>query len=84
LLLGSTVLSDDKLLDQAAELLAEVRLKCLSLGLSPTELAELLFDEAILGLMAERRSERDTASFCQRLAKKRVREWYAMKRRSPE
>ena len=70
-------MTDDKLLDQAADLIAEVRLKCLSAGLSPTELAELFVDEAILGLVAERRTERETAALFQRMAKKRVKEWYA-------
>ena len=70
-------MTDDKLLDQAADLIAEVRLKCLSAGLSPAELAELFVDEAILGLIAERRTEREIAAHFQRLAKKRVKEWYA-------
>ena len=70
-------MTDDKLLDRAADLIAEVRVKCLSTGLSPTELAELFVDEAILGLIAERRTECETAALFQRSAGKRVKEWYA-------
>ena len=76
-------MSDDQLLDQAADRIAKVRQECLQSGVSPTELAELFLDDAILGFIAEGRKEREVAAFFQRVAKKRVRDWYAKLKRPP-
>jgi hypothetical protein len=45
-------LSDDALLDQAAQLIADARVACLKLGIPPEEIAKIMMDVAILGLMA--------------------------------
>ena len=76
-------MSDDQLLDQAADRIAKVRQECLQSGVSPTELAELFLDDAILGFIAEGRKQREITAFFQRVAKKRIRDWYAKVGRPP-
>jgi hypothetical protein len=46
-------MSDDVLLDQAAQLIADARVACLKLAIPPGEIAKIMMDEAILALMAE-------------------------------
>jgi hypothetical protein len=52
-------MSDDALLDQAAQLIADARVACLKLAIPPAEIAKIMMDEAILALMAERLSLSD-------------------------
>jgi hypothetical protein len=47
-------MSDDVLLDHAAQLIADARVACLKLAVPPEEIAKIMMDEAILALMAER------------------------------
>src|ERR1019366_5843477 len=49
-------MSDDVLLDHAAQLIADARVACLKLAVPPEEIAKIMMDEAILALMAERLS----------------------------
>ena len=49
-------MSDDVLLDHAAQLIADARVACLKLAIPPEEIAKIMMDEAILALMAERLS----------------------------
>jgi hypothetical protein len=46
-------MSDDVLLDKAAQLIADARSTCLKLAVSPKEIAEIMMDEATLALIAE-------------------------------
>ena len=46
-------MSDDALLDHAAQLIANARVACLKLEIPPEEIAKIMMDEAILALMAE-------------------------------
>ncbi len=48
-------MSEDVLLDQAAQLIADARVACLKLGIPPEEIAKIMMDEAILGLMASQK-----------------------------
>jgi len=52
-------MSEDELLDQAAQLIADGRVVCLKLGIPPEDIAKIMMDEAILALMAERLSLSD-------------------------
>jgi chorismate mutase len=52
-------MSDDVLLDHAAQLIADARVACLKLAVPPEEIAKIMMDEAILALMAERLSLSD-------------------------
>lgn len=47
---------DVVLLDQAAQLIADARVACLKLAIPPEEISKIMMDEAVLALMAERRS----------------------------
>jgi hypothetical protein len=47
-------MSEDALLDKAAQLIADARVACLKLAIPPGEIAKIMMDEAILALMAER------------------------------
>jgi hypothetical protein len=67
----------DELLDKAADIIATARTDCLKLGVSPTELAELFLDDAVLGLAAEGRSRRDTSQFFRDYVQRRIPHWYA-------
>jgi len=55
-------MSDDALLDQAAQLIADARVACLKLPIPPDEIAKIMMDEAILALMADRLSLSDIQS----------------------
>ena len=46
-------MSDDQVLDQAAQFIADARVECLKLGASPKEIGGIMMDEATLGLMSE-------------------------------
>ena len=46
-------MSDDQVLDRAAQIFANARVKCLELGISPQEICTIMMDEATLGLMSE-------------------------------
>lgn len=50
-------LDHDALLDFAAERIAEVRRECVEIGLRPGQIADLMMDDAVLGLGAEGKSE---------------------------
>jgi hypothetical protein len=49
-------MSEDTLLDEAAQLVADARVACLKLPIPPGEIAKIMMDEAILALMAEKLS----------------------------
>lgn len=67
---------DDALLDFAAERIARVRYECLELGLRPGQIAELMMDDALLGLVAEGRSESSVQQAFRDFANRRVPEWF--------
>ncbi len=46
-------MSDDQVLDQAAQIIANARVECLKLGASPQEIGDIMMDEATLGLITE-------------------------------
>ncbi len=46
-------MSDDQVLDQAAQIIADARTECLKLGASPKEIGDIMMDEATLGLISE-------------------------------
>jgi hypothetical protein len=47
---GSMAKNSD--LDRAAQMIADARVECLKLGVSPAEIAKIMLDEAVMGLMA--------------------------------
>jgi hypothetical protein len=71
-------MSSDELLDQAADIIARARADCLQLGVSPTELAELFLDDAVLGLYADGRPRRGTSQFFRDYLQRRIPHWYAI------
>jgi hypothetical protein len=71
-------MSSDELLDKAADIIAKARADCLKLGVSPTELAELFLDDAVLGLYAEGRPRSETARFFRDYMQRRIPHWYSI------
>jgi hypothetical protein len=70
------LMSDDVLLDQAAQLIADARVACLKLAIPPAEIAKIMMDEAVLALMAERLSLSDIQSTFRRYAKRDLPKFY--------
>ena len=71
-------MSNDKLLDQAADIIAAARADCLKLGISPKELAELFLDDAVLGLYAEGNSRQETSLFFRDFLQRRISHWFSI------
>jgi hypothetical protein len=69
-------MSDDVLLDQAAQLIADARVACLKLAIPPAEIAKIMMDEAVLALMAERLSLSDIQSTFKRYTKRDLSRFY--------
>jgi hypothetical protein len=69
-------MSEDALLDQAAQLIADARVACLKLAIPPEEIAKIMMDEAILALMAERLSLSDIQATFKRYAKRDLPRFY--------
>jgi hypothetical protein len=69
-------MSEDVLLDQAAQLIADARVACLKLAIPPNEIAKIMMDEAILALMAERLSLSDIQATFKRYAKRDLPRFY--------
>lgn len=76
-------MADDEVLEKAADDIAKARQRCLALGVSPSELAEIYVDEIIIGFITERRTRAEASAFLGNTAKKRVRHWYGRLRPSP-
>ena len=71
-------MSSDELLDRAADIIAKARADCLELGVSPQELAELLLDDAVLGLYAAGRGRREATQFFRDYLQRRIPHWYGI------
>lgn len=69
-------MSDDVLLDQAAQLFADARVACLKLGIPPGEIAKIMMDEAALALVAERLSLSEIQGKFKKYAKRNLPEFY--------
>ena len=69
-------MSDDALLDQAAQLIADARVACLKLAIPPAEIAKIMMDEAILALMAERLSLSDIQGAFKKYTKRDLPRFY--------
>ena len=70
------LMSDDALLDQAAQLIADARVACLKLAIPPAEIAKIMMDEAILALMAERLSLSDIQGAFKKYTKRDLPRFY--------
>jgi hypothetical protein len=66
-------MADDEVLEKAADEIATARQRCLALGVSPSELAEIYVDGIILGFITERRTRAEATAFLGNAADKRVR-----------
>jgi hypothetical protein len=69
-------MSDDVLLDHAAQLIADARVACLKLAIPPEEIAKIMMDEAILALMAERLSLSDIQARFKKYTKRDLPRFY--------
>lgn len=70
-------MSNDELLDRAADIIAGARSECLKLGISPKELAGLFLDDAVLGLYVEGNNRQETTQFFKDFVQRRIRHWYS-------
>ena len=69
-------MSNEALLDEAAQLIADARAACLKLAVAPGEIAKIMMDEAILALVAEGRSLSDIQSTFKKYAKRDLPRFY--------
>ncbi len=69
-------MSDDVLLDKAAQLIADARVACLKLAISPNEIAKIMMDEAVLAMIAESQSISDIQSKWKKYAKRDLPQFY--------
>ena len=58
-----------KALDEAAQMIADMRVKCLELGLHPKDLSKIMLDEAALGLIASGSKLSDIQAFFKKYSK---------------
>jgi hypothetical protein len=63
-------MSDDVLLDQAAQLIGDARVACLKLAIPSEKIAKIMMDEAVLALMAERFSLSNIQATIKKYAKR--------------
>ncbi len=70
-------MSTNEELDKAAQLIADVRVEALKLGLTYTEISAIMMDEATLGLLADEKSLSEIQRAFRRYAAKRLPKWYA-------
>jgi hypothetical protein len=61
---------------EAAQLIADARVACLKLAITPGEIAKIMMDEAILALMAERLSLLDIQMTFKKYAKRDLPRFY--------
>src|SRR6516162_15524 len=69
---GAELMSDDALLNRAAQLIADARVECLKLAIPPSEIAKIMMDEAVLALMAESQSLSDIQDAFKRYGKREL------------
>ena len=67
---------DEQVLDQAAQVIADARVECLKLGVSPREIGDIMMDEATLGLMSEGSSMSEIQKVFQKYSKTRLVKFY--------
>ncbi len=70
-------MSNKEELDNAAQLIADARVEALKLGLTSTEISDIMLDEATLGLLADGNSLSEVQRAIRRYVAKRLPKWYA-------
>ena len=63
-------MTEHKELDRAAQKLADARVECMKLGVAPVDIAKIMLDEAVLGLMADGQSLSDIQSTFKKYTKR--------------
>ncbi len=69
-------MSDDQVLDQAAQIIADARVECLKLGASPQEIGDIMMGEATLGLITEGASMSEIQKAFRKYSKTRLVKFY--------
>ena len=69
-------MTDDQVLDQAAQIIADARVECLKLGASPKEIGQIMMDEATLGLLSEGNSMSEIQKTFRKYSKTRLVKFY--------
>ena len=65
----------------ATRLIAEMRIRCVTLGLTPRQFAELLLPEALLAMMVAGMRQEDVQEVFQRFASDEVPAWFLQVKR---
>ena len=73
---------EDGILDAVGQLIADARVEALKMGASPSEIGEIMMDEATLGYMVEGKKLSDIQKKFQRYMKKRLPTFYTGLRRA--
>ncbi len=74
---NAMIMSDDAALDEAAQIIADARVECLELGVSPKEIADIMMDEATVGLMTEGKSLSEIQAAFRKYSRKSLPKFYA-------
>lgn len=66
----------------ATQLIADVRYRCIQLGLSPQQFAELLLPEALLAMMVAGMQKEDAEAAFERFTREEISAWYLQVKRT--
>ncbi len=77
-------MSDDQVLDQAAQIIADARVDCLKLGASPQENGDIMMHETTLGLMSVGASMSEIQKVFQKFSKTRLVKFYTSIKKGSE
>ncbi len=69
-------MAEDKILDDAAQKLANARSECMRLGVAPADIAKIMLDEAVMGLMVSGYEYSDIQSVLKRYTKRDLPRFY--------
>jgi len=72
----------DKRVEAATRQLAEARSRCIQLGLSPQQFAELLLPEALLAMMVAGMEQEQAEAAFERFAREEIKAWYLQVKRT--
>ena len=77
-------MSDDQVLDRAAQIIADARVECLKLGASPQEIGDIMMHEAALGLISVSASMSEIQKAFQKFSKTRLVKFYTSIKKASE
>jgi hypothetical protein len=73
--------ADDRI-ETATQLIAEVRARCVSLGLTPRQFADILLPEALLAMMVSGMKQEEVENVFRTFAQEEIAAWYMQVKRT--